>query len=120
MWSTSMLSHAIRVGDMVYTSGEVALDPQTAEPVDGDIAVQTRCILDNLRLILESAGTSLENAIRATVYLRNWADFEGFNEVYVTYFPKDPPVRTTTQAGRLGGEFLIEIELIAVMPRDWR
>jgi 2-iminobutanoate/2-iminopropanoate deaminase len=116
MVTSPLLSRAIRVGDLVFTSGEVAIDAQTGEAVQGDIKVQTARTLDNLKLILTTAGTSLENAVKVTVYLRNWEDFEGFNEVYRTYFPVDPPCRTTTQAGRLGRQFLIEIEMIAAVP----
>ena len=118
MWTTPMLSHAIRVGDLVFTAGQVAIDPQTAKAVPGDITEQTRKTLENLKLILNAAGTTLDNAIKATVYLRNWEDFDAFNEAYISYFPQDPPVRTTTQAGRLGGEFLVEIELVAVIPSE--
>ena len=118
MWTTPMLSHAIRVGDLVFTSGQVAIDPQTREAVPGDITVQTRQTLENLKLILQAAGTSLNNAFKATVYLRNWEDFDSFNETYIGFFPQDPPVRTTTQAGRLGGEFLVEIELVALIPSE--
>jgi 2-iminobutanoate/2-iminopropanoate deaminase len=116
MFTSALLSHAVRVGDLVFTAGKVAIDPQTGEAVQGDIKVQTARILDNLKLILTTAGTSLQNAVKVTVYLRNWDDFDGFNEVYRTYFPSDPPGRTTTQAGRLGRQFLIEIEVIAAMP----
>ncbi len=118
MWTSPVLSHAIRVGDLVYTAGQVGMDPQSGEPVGGDITVQTRRVLDNLKLILEAAGTSLQHAFKATVYLRNWDDYGAFNDAYRAYFPKDPPVRTTTQAGRLGGQYLVEIELVAVMPED--
>jgi 2-iminobutanoate/2-iminopropanoate deaminase len=116
MVTSPLLSHAVRVGDLVFTSGEVAVDPQSGEAVPGDVKVQTARILDNLKLILATAGTSLDNAVKVTVYLRNWDDFDAFNEVYRTYFPADPPGRTTTQAGRLGRQFLIEIEMIAAMP----
>ena len=116
MFTNSLLSHGVRVGDLVFTSGELAIDPQTGAAVDGDIRAQTARTLDNLKLILTTAGTSLEQAVKVTVYLRNWDDFDGFNEVYRTYFTVDPPCRTTTQAARLARQFLIEIEIIAAVP----
>ncbi|MCL5997015.1 MAG: Rid family detoxifying hydrolase [Chloroflexi bacterium] len=116
MWTSPLLSHAVRVGDLVFTAGQVAIDPATGQAVPGDIKVQTKQVIENLKLVLQAAGTSLENSVKATVYLRNWEDFDAFNEVYHTYFPTDPPGRTTTQAGRLGGQYLVEIELIAAMP----
>ncbi len=116
MWTSPLLSHAVRVGDLVFTAGQVAIDPQTGDPVPGDIKVQTQRVIENLKLVLEAAGTTLENVVKATVYLRNWDDFDAFNEVYHPYFTADPPGRTTTQAGRLGGQFLIEIEVIAAVP----
>ena len=118
MWTSPLLSHAVRVGDLVFTAGQVAIDPQTGNPVPGDIRLQTKRVLDNLAIVLEAAGTSLDNAIKATVYLRRWKDFDAFNDVYRSYFPQDPPGRTTTQPGRLGGDYLVEIELTAVMPED--
>lgn len=111
-----LLSHAVRVGDLVFTSGFVAIDPVTGKPIGGDIRAQTQRVIENLELVLEAAGTTLDQAVKATVYLRNWEDFDAFNEVYHEYFPQDPPSRTCTQAGRLGGQFLVEIELIAGMP----
>jgi 2-iminobutanoate/2-iminopropanoate deaminase len=108
------LSHAIRVGDHIFTSGECAIDLATGAPVPGDVAAQTRKVLDNLRIILEAAGSSLEDAVKASVFLRNFEDFDAFNAAYRAYFPKNPPCRTTTQAGRLGLDFLVEIDLIAV------
>jgi 2-iminobutanoate/2-iminopropanoate deaminase len=107
-----LLSHAVRVGDLVFTSGFVAIDPETGKPVGGDIRAQTQRVIENLKLVLEAAGTTLDEAVKATVYLRNWEDFEAFNDVYHEYFPQEPPGRTCTQAGRLGGQFLVEIELI--------
>lgn len=116
MWTSPLVSHAVRVGDLVFTAGQVAIDPATGQPVPGDIRAQTKRVIENLKLVLEAAGTSLDNAVKASVYLRNWEDFDAFNEVYHAYFPTDPPGRTTTQAGRLGGQYLVEIELVAAMP----
>ena len=111
-----LLSHAVRVGDLVFTSGFVAIDPDTGRSIGGDIRAQTQRVIENLKLVLEAAGTTLDEAVKATVYLRNWEDFDAFNEVYHEYFAQDPPGRTCTQAGRLGGQFLVEIELIACRP----
>jgi len=116
LYHNPLVSHAIRVGDLVFTSGQCSFDPQTGEIVHGDITVQAHRVIQNLALVLEAAGAGLSNAVRASVFLRNWEDFDAFNQVYHQYFPKDPPCRVTTQAGRLGFDFLVEIDLIAVVP----
>jgi 2-iminobutanoate/2-iminopropanoate deaminase len=116
MVKSPLHAQAIRVGDLVFTAGQLSIDPATGKPISGNIKVQTRQALENLKLVLSAAGTSLDNAVKATVYLRTLDDFDDFNNVYLNYFPKDPPCRTTTQAGRLGGDFLIEIEVVAAMP----
>lgn len=115
-----LVSHAIRVGDLVFTSGQTAFDPATGESVGGEIRAQTHRVIQNLQMVLGAAGTDLQHAVKATVYLRHWEDFESFNEVYRQYFSTEPPVRTTTQAGRLGRDFLVEIDVIAIVPEGRR
>lgn len=116
MFPNPLVSHAVRVGNLVFTGGQTAFDPETGRSVGGDIRAQTHRVIQNLALVLEAAGSGLEHAVKATVYLSRWEDFDAFNDVYREYFVKDPPGRTTTQAGRLGLDFLVEIDLIAEVP----
>ena len=94
-------SHAIRAGGLVFTSGQVALDPATQQIVPGDITAQTERVLKNLSAVLQAAGTSLDKALRCTVFLTNMGDFAAMNEVYGRYFTQGPPARTTVEAERL-------------------
>ena len=109
-------SQAIAYGNMVFVSGQVAVDPATGQPVDGDIRLQTRRVLDNVSAILEAAGTSLEYTLEAMCFLSDTADFAAFNEVYATYFPVDPPARTTVQTGLPAAGFKVEIRVVAGLP----
>jgi 2-iminobutanoate/2-iminopropanoate deaminase len=101
-------------GKFVFVAGQVGRDPKTGELPEG-IAAQTEQTLNNVRAILEAAGTSLDNVLRVGVYLRDIGDFAEMNKVYPTYFPNDPPARTTIQA-MMAGEFLVEIDCIALKP----
>jgi 2-iminobutanoate/2-iminopropanoate deaminase len=109
-------AQAIVYGDMVFVSGQVAIDSATGQPLDGDIRVQTRHILDNVGTILQAAGTSLEHTLEALCFLADASDFAAFNEVYSSYFPKDPPARTTVQAALPLAGFKVEIRVIAGLP----
>lgn len=110
-------SQAIKVGDLVFVAGQVALDPVTSKPVGGDIAVQTRRVLDNIALILDAAGTSLSYAVENLCFLADARrDFEAFNAVYREYFPSDGPARTTVQATLPREGLLVEIRCVAVLP----
>ena len=112
-------SQAIVVNNMVYTAGQVALDPQTGNLVEGGIEVQTARVLDNLTAVLESAGTNLHNVIKTTVFLESMNDFAAMNGVYAKYFDPDiPPARTTIQAGGLPRNALIEIDCIATLDAE--
>ena len=106
---------AVRHGDLVYVSGQVAYDGEKAEPVQGGIEVQARQTLYNLKSVLEAAESSLDRIIKLTCILPNFPeDYLGFNKVFQEFFPGPYfPARTTMQAGLLGG-FVIEIEAIAV------
>lgn len=108
-------SMAVRHGDLVYVSGQVAYDGEKAEPVQGDIEVQARQTLYNLKTVLEAAESSLDRIIKLTCILPNFSeDYLGFNKVFQEFFPGPYyPARTTVQAGLLGG-FVVEIEAIAV------
>jgi 2-iminobutanoate/2-iminopropanoate deaminase len=110
-------SQAIRHGDLVFVAGQVALDPATGQVVEGGVQTQTRRVLDNIQIILQAAGTSLAHAVEAICFLRNIGDFAAFNEVYKTYVPVDPPARTTVQAVLPREGLLVEIRVVAAMPR---
>jgi 2-iminobutanoate/2-iminopropanoate deaminase len=107
-------SQAIRAAGLVFTSGQVALDPATQQVIAGDISAQTDRVLKNLSAVLQAAGTSLDKALRCTVFLKNMADFTAMNEVYGRYFGKAPPARTTVEAARLPKDVLVEIDVIAL------
>lgn len=96
--------------------GIVARDPATGEVVTGGIEAETRQVLSSLEAILEAAGTSLRNVLKATCYLRNMDDYAGFNKIWKAYFSVNPPARTCIQVGRLGREFGVEVEVIAGLP----
>lgn len=109
-------SQAVRVGDLVFTAGQIGLDPETRSLVEGGIQSETRQALQNLRTVLEAAGTSMDRAVKCTVYLVDIdREFEPMNEVYKTFFPTDPPARAAVQVAALYGSARIEIDLIAVV-----
>ena len=101
------------MGDLLFLSGQIPLDPATGVLVDGDIATQTRRVFQNLGAILEAAGASFAHVARTTVYLADMADFGAMNEVYATFFDSPAPARSTVQAAGLPKNARIEIDLIA-------
>jgi 2-iminobutanoate/2-iminopropanoate deaminase len=107
-------SQAIRAGGLVFTSGQVALDPATQQVVAGDVAAQTDRVLRNLSAVLQASGSSLERALRCTVFLKNMGDFAAMNEVYGRYFTAAPPARSTVEVARLPKDVLVEIDVIAL------
>jgi len=107
-------SQAIRVNGLIFTAGQIALDPATGQLAEGDISRQTARVLENLKGIVEAAGSSLERTIKATVYLKDMSDFAAMNEVYKRYFPNDPPARSTVEASRLPRDVRVEIDLIVL------
>jgi 2-iminobutanoate/2-iminopropanoate deaminase len=110
-------SQGIKFNGMVYTAGQVPIDPATGKLVEGDITVQTEQVLKNLSAILEAAGTSLQHAIKTLVFLHNVADFAEMNKVYAQWFdPAMPPARSTVSNLDLPLGALIEIEVIAEIP----
>jgi 2-iminobutanoate/2-iminopropanoate deaminase len=109
-------SQAVRLGNLVFISGQGPIEPVTHK-VKGDIKAQTERMLENIKAILEAAGTCLENVLSTTVYLTDLKNFEAMNEVYVRYFPNDPPPRATIQAGLLR-DMLVEMQCIAWVPEQ--
>jgi len=107
-------SQAIRANGFLFLSGQVSLDPATQQLVPGEIAAQTARVLENLKGILEAAGSSLDRVVKTTVFLKDMNDFSAMNEVYARYFPSAPPARATVEVARLPKDARVEIELIAL------
>lgn len=106
-------SQAIVAGGMVFTSGQIPIDPRTGEFVSGGIAEQTEQVLRNLAAVLEAAGSDLGNVVKTTVFLADMSDFAEMNAVYARHFTNDPPARSTVQAARLPRDARVEIEAVA-------
>ncbi len=106
-------SQAVRVGDLLFLSGQVPLDPATGQIVEGDIVVQTRRVMDNLGAVLKSAGLSFVHVARTTIFLSDMNDFAKVNEVYGSYFTEPFPARATVQVARLPKDARVEIDAIA-------
>jgi 2-iminobutanoate/2-iminopropanoate deaminase len=109
-------SQAIQVGDFIYTSGQVALDPASGQIVPGGIAEQTTRVLENLKAVLEAAGTDLSHVVKTLVFLKDMNDFAAMNAIYGSYLAPEgtiPPARSTVEVSRLPKDSLVEIEVIA-------
>lgn len=113
-------SQAVKIAGFLYTSGQIALDPATGSLVAGGIQDQTERVLENLNGVLAAAGCSMSDVVKTTVFLKDMNDFAGMNEVYARYLAPNgavAPARSTVQVARLPKDSLIEIELIAALPR---
>jgi 2-iminobutanoate/2-iminopropanoate deaminase len=108
-------SQAIRANGFVFLSGQIPLDPKTQQVVEGDAAVQTERVLENLKAVLEAAGSALQRAVKTTVFLADMNDFAAMNEVYARYFVTHPPARSTVEVARLPRNVRVEIDLIALL-----
>jgi len=108
-------SVAIRTGDLVFTSGQLGLDPATGSLVPGGIEAETRQVLTNLRHVLADAGSGLERVVKTTVFLKDMADFAKMNAVYAEFFTENPPARSTIQAAALPKGGTVEIEAVAIL-----
>jgi 2-iminobutanoate/2-iminopropanoate deaminase len=111
-------AQAVRIGQFLYTSGQVALDPASGALVPGGIAEQTVRVLENLKAVLAAGSASLAQVVKTTVFLKNMGDFAAMNEIYARYFAADgvvPPARSTVEVARLPKDALIEIEVIACL-----
>jgi 2-iminobutanoate/2-iminopropanoate deaminase len=107
-------SQAIATGELVFCSGQIALDPETGALVDGDVRVQTRRALENLSAVLTAAGSSLGAVVKTTVFLVSMSDFAAMNEVYADFFTGEPPARSTIAVAELPRGARVEVEAIAV------
>jgi 2-iminobutanoate/2-iminopropanoate deaminase len=108
-------SQAIRAGGLLFTSGQVAIDPATQQIIVGDVSTQTDRVLKNLSAVLQASGSSLEQVVRCTVFLKNMGDFAAMNKVYGKYFKQAPPARSTVEVARLPKDALVEIDAIALV-----
>jgi len=106
-------SQGVIANGFVFVSGQIPLDPATGQIVAGGIADQTAQVFENMKNVLEAAGSSLEQAVKTTVYLKDMGDFAPMNEVYGRYFPANPPARATIEAARLPRDVRVEIDCIA-------
>jgi 2-iminobutanoate/2-iminopropanoate deaminase len=106
-------SQAVTCGDLVFTAGQIALDPATMQIVDGGIAEQTERVLANLEAVLRAAGTDLGRVVKTTVFLQRMSDFAAMNEVYARRFGEHRPARSTVAAAGLPRDVLVEIEVVA-------
>jgi 2-iminobutanoate/2-iminopropanoate deaminase len=107
-------SQAVRSGNLVFCSGQIPLDPKLGEIVSGDIAVQTRRVLDNIAAVLRAEGLGFDNVVKTTIFLTNLGDFQTVNEIYGSCFKQNPPARSTVQVSALPKGANVEIEVIAV------
>ena len=107
-------SQAVRANGFIFISGQVAFDPATSQLVEGDIAAQTDRVLQNLKGIVEAAGSMLDKTVKTTVFLKDMNDFAKMNEVYARYFPANAPARSTVEVARLPRDVRVEIDLIAL------
>ena len=107
-------SQAIKANGLIFLSGQIPLDPATQQLISGDVAAQTDRVLQNLAGILKAAGSSLQQVVKTTVFLKNMSEFAAMNEVYGRYFTEAPPARSTVEVARLPKDVLVEIDVIAL------
>lgn len=109
-------SQAIRTDAMIYSAGQIGLDPTTMEIVKGGIEAETRQALTNLKNVLEASGSGLEHVVKTLVFLQDMADFPKMNAIYAEYFPENPPARSTVAVAGLPKGAMVEIEVVALIP----
>jgi len=108
-------SQAVVSNGFAFLSGQIPLDPATGQLIGGDIAQQTERVLENLKAVLTACGSSMEQVVKTTVYLKDMGEFAAMNEVYARYFPEGPPARATVEAARLPRDVRVEIDCIAAV-----
>ncbi len=106
-------SQAVRAGDYLFCSGQVALDPKSGQVVSQDVTEQTKKVMENMGAVLRAAGCTWEQVVKSTIFLKSMADFPKVNEVYGAYFKSNPPARSTVEVSRLPKDVQVEIEVIA-------
>ena len=107
-------SQAIKTGNLIFTAGQIPLDPATMKLVEGDVTVQTARVMQNLEAVLTAAGSSFSRVVKTTCFLADLNDFPAFNEVYARSFGEAPPARSTVQVARLPVGALVEVECVAL------
>ncbi len=105
-------SQAIQYGDLLFVSGQIAINPETGEIVEGDIEIQTKQVMENLQAIIQEAGTSLQNVLKCSCFLKDMEDFVRFNAVYNSYFAESLPARETVEVGRLPKDVRVEVSAV--------
>jgi len=108
-------SQAVAMNGFLFLSGQVAFHPGSGQIVDGDVAAQTERVFENLKAVLEAAGSSFEKVVKTSVFLKDMSDFAKMNEVYARYFPSNPPARSTVEVARLPRDVRVEIDCIAAV-----
>lgn len=108
-------SQAIKANGMVFCSGQIALDPNTNQIIEGDVVAQTNRVLQNLTAVLKQAGSGLDKVVKTSVFLKSMGDFAAMNEAYGKYFTSNPPARSTVEVARLPKDVLVEIDVIALV-----
>ena len=106
-------SQAIVTGNLLFASGQIPIDPATGNIVEADITVQATQVFENIKAVLEEAGTSLDKVVKTTCFLSDMGNFAKVNEVYTKYFTKEPPARSAVEVARLPKDVMVEIEVIA-------
>lgn len=108
-------SQAVKVGNFLFCSGQIPLDPATNQIVAGDVKEQTKRVMENIRAVLKTAGVGFDAIAKTTIFLKSMNDFPHVNEVYGTYFKENPPARSTVEVARLPKDVLVEIEVLAIL-----
>ncbi len=109
-------SQAVGYNGLLFLSGQIALDPETGEVIDGGVEAQTARVMANLSAVLDARGLDFSHVIRTTIYLKNMTDFEKVNDIYGRFFDQNPPARATVEVSRLPKDVLVEIDMIAAVP----
>ena len=108
-------SQAVIANGFAFLSGQIPIDPATNQLIEGDVVAQTVRVLENLKIVLEACGSSLEKVVKTTVFVKDLGEFAKINETYAKYFPSNPPARATVEAARLPRDVRVEIECVALV-----